>query len=76
MYLQHPAIIWKAVKTTLSFTSSWICEDGFSALVEIRSKKGKEFLVLILKHEQAWRHCSLASVWLFSKAVTVIPEEN
>jgi len=39
-----PLISLKAVKILLPFSSSWICETGFSALTEIKSKKRERLL--------------------------------
>jgi len=34
----------KAIKIILRFASSWLCEHGFSALTEIKSKQREKLL--------------------------------
>ena len=49
----YPAISLKAVKILLPFSSSWLCEFGFSSLTEIKSKKRER----LLKIDDEMRTC-------------------
>ena len=44
VYKSYPTIGTKAIKILLPFASSWLCEYGFSALTEIKSKKRERLL--------------------------------
>jgi len=35
---QHPIVTNKAIRTLISFASSYLCETGFSALADIKTK--------------------------------------
>ena len=41
---KYPLLSIKAIKIFLPFASSWLCEFGFSALTEIKSKKRQRLL--------------------------------
>ena len=42
----YPLLRIKAIKILLPFASSWLCEFGFSALIEIKSKKRQRLLAI------------------------------
>ena len=42
----YPLLRIKAIKILLPFASSWLCEFGFSALTEIKSKKRQRLLAI------------------------------
>jgi len=44
VYKSYSMIGVEAIKIIFPFTSSWLCEYGFSALTEIESKKRKSLL--------------------------------
>jgi zinc finger BED domain-containing protein 5/7/8/9 len=43
---QYPDLSLKAIKSLLPFGSSYLCESGFCALTEIKSKKRERLLIL------------------------------
>ena len=43
---KYPFLSIKAIKILLPFASSWLCEFGFSALTEIKSKKRQRLLAI------------------------------
>jgi len=66
-YKSYSVIIAKAIKIIVPFASSLLCEYGFSALAEIKSKKRASLLELTTKCGCAWQRRNLFSILFVPK---------
>jgi len=66
-YKSYSMIGVKAIKIILPFASSWVCQYGFSALTEIKSKKRETFLELMTKCGYGWQKRNLLSIFICSR---------